>query len=80
MLQFIVNDRKVNTDCPPGMVALDFIREQLKLTGTKEGCKEGECGACTVLTGELQNEGYIKYQDCGIVSIAYWSIERVNIL
>ncbi len=44
------------TDLPPGMVLLDFIRYQQHLVGTKIGCREGDCGACTILTGELNND------------------------
>ena len=62
MRQFIVNDQLINGKHLPGTVALDFIRNTLKLTGTKEGCKEGECGACTVLLGELQNDCSIRYK------------------
>jgi xanthine dehydrogenase small subunit len=35
---------------------LDYLRRKERLTGTKEGCKEGDCGACVVLVGELQGE------------------------
>lgn len=49
------------TDLPPGMVLLDFIRYHQNLMGTKIGCREGDCGACTVLVGELKN-GDLQYQ------------------
>lgn len=40
----------------PGITVLDFIRYNQRLTGTKIGCREGDCGACTVLVGSLTNE------------------------
>ncbi|MDB5227747.1 MAG: 2Fe-2S iron-sulfur cluster binding protein [Bacteroidota bacterium] len=52
-MQFILNDKEVNTQLPGGTLLLDFIRYHKKLTGTKIGCREGDCGACTVLIGEL---------------------------
>ena len=36
---------------------LDLLRYTLRRTGTKEGCAEGDCGACTVLLGELDGDG-----------------------
>ena len=44
-----VNGKPLHLDCPPGARLLDVLRETLFLTGTKEGCGKGECGACTVL-------------------------------
>lgn len=48
-LQLNVNGRATELDVEPGATLLHVLREQLQLTGTKEGCVEGECGACTVL-------------------------------
>ena len=48
-LSFFVNGEPVSLDTDPQRRLLDILREDLGLTGTKEGCSEGECGACTVL-------------------------------
>lgn len=47
--QFTVNGRVASVDVPPMTRLLDVLREDLRLTGPKEGCGEGECGACAVL-------------------------------
>ena len=52
-IHFLLNDQKITTSEPPGLLVLDFLRRREKLMGTKEGCKEGDCGACGVLIGEL---------------------------
>jgi carbon-monoxide dehydrogenase small subunit len=55
-VRFEVNGRHVDVTTHPLARLLDVLREQLHLTGTKEGCGEGECGACSVLLdGRLVN-------------------------
>ncbi|MCH2022886.1 MAG: FAD binding domain-containing protein [Saprospiraceae bacterium] len=57
MTRFILNDELVETNLPKGMVLADFIRYKQSLTGTKLGCREGDCGACTILVGSLDDNG-----------------------
>ena len=56
IVEFEVNGGGRRVEVTPMKRLLDVIREDLKLTGTKEGCGEGECGACSIiLDGELVN-------------------------
>lgn len=48
-MKFTLNGRSRNVTAPPMKRLLDVLRQECGLTGTKEGCGEGECGACTVL-------------------------------
>jgi len=50
-IQVAVNGKAYELMVPPWRTLLEVIREDLKLTGAKEGCGQGECGACTVIMG-----------------------------
>ena len=60
IIKFILNDRIQEIHNPnPNETILNYIRLKLKKTGTKEGCAEGGCGACTIVVGELKKNNII---------------------
>jgi aerobic carbon-monoxide dehydrogenase small subunit len=61
-----VNNHLETVDVPQNMTLLQMIREKLSLTGTKNGCSAGECGACTVLMNdEPVNSCMVLAAECG---------------
>ena len=59
MIQFILNNQTIKTSLPPGSTVLDLVRYHKRLMGTKIGCREGDCGACTILVGSIEDEKLI---------------------
>ncbi len=60
IIKFIHSDRIIEIRDPdPNETLLNYVRTKLRKTGTKEGCAEGGCGACTIVLGELKNNNII---------------------
>ena len=82
-IQFVRRGKIVSLrNVPPTRTLLEVLREDLHCTGTKEGCNEGDCGACTVVLGEAQGK-QIKYSavnSCirlahSVNGLALWTVE-----
>ena len=85
VIQFIRRGETVSLrNVPPTRTLLEVLREDLHCTGTKEGCNEGDCGACTVVLGEAQGD-HIKYRavnSCirmahSVNGLALWTVEDI---
>ena len=64
-IRVVVNGSEENLQVPPNLTLLHMLRENLSLTGTKNGCEAGECGACTVLLeGEPVNSCIVLAVEC----------------
>jgi len=64
-IELVLNGRKTEVSVPVEMSALTLLRDVLELTGTKRGCDEGECGACTILVdGVSMNACLLFAVDC----------------
>ncbi|PQM57031.1 MAG: xanthine dehydrogenase small subunit [Rhodobacteraceae bacterium] len=83
-IQFYLNQQFISVSNPnPTETLLDFLRLNRKLTGTKEGCAEGDCGACTVLVGKINEDGELIYKTANsciifLPSLAYCHVISVE--
>ena len=82
-IRFVRRGEVVNLgNVPPDRTLLDLLREDLGLSGTKEGCGEGDCGACTVVLGQVEG-GALRFRainSCirlahSIDGMALWTVE-----
>ncbi|MBC7603987.1 MAG: xanthine dehydrogenase small subunit [Ramlibacter sp.] len=90
IIRFIRRGEPVSLgNVPPGRTLLEVLREDLALTGTKEGCGEGDCGACTVVLGEVDSTSggtsirYRAINSCirlahSIDGMALWTVEDLE--
>ncbi len=90
-IQFVRRGEVVTlNNVPPTRTLLEVLREDLSLTGTKEGCGEGDCGACTVVLGEANGEGegghltFKAVNSCirmahSVHGLALWTVEDLSV-
>ena len=63
MIEFLLNGQIEKVDqFDPNLSILEWLRTKMRLTGTKEGCASGDCGACTVITGTADQHGNTRYE------------------
>lgn len=75
----IINDNQIQFEVPGGKHLLDYIREDLQLKGTKEACREGDCGSCIVLWGK-QEGGVVRYRTINSCMFPVGEIQNSHIV
>ncbi|PGS48472.1 (2Fe-2S)-binding protein [Bacillus sp. AFS041924] len=61
LISMIINGKEIQKEIEPRLLLTDFIREELKLTGTHIGCEHGVCGACTILLNKKPVRGCLMF-------------------
>ncbi len=61
-VRFVLNGEACAVEAPPSRMLLGWLREEMGLVGTKEGCGEGDCGACMVALGDLDAAGRLRWR------------------
>ena len=80
-IRFTLNDQQVEIgDVSPMTTLLDWLREQRGLKGTKEGCAEGDCGACTVVLADLDAAGKLRYQPVNACILCIGAVEGKEVI
>ena len=80
-LDFVLNGARVALDAEkPTRTLLTWLREARGLSGTKEGCAEGDCGACTVVLAELNPAGKLRYQPVNSCILCIGAVEGKEVI
>ena len=82
MIKFLLNDNEIAVEeINPNISLLEYLREEVYLTGTKEGCASGDCGACTVVTSKLDvDNASLQYESINACIVSLGSLHGRQII